>query len=91
MILFIICSLLVVPHSHENVIFSCQISLNFHNISLDQRVETTKRDRKLHKVFVTAHVVLCMAAMFLASAPYRDSHAPEILQWLVIPGGNASV
>ena len=34
-------------------------------------------DRKKRKVFVTAHVVLRTAAIFLASALNRGSHPPE--------------
>ena len=49
-------------------------------------------DWKKRKVFVTAHVVLRTAAMFLASALTRGSLPPEILKnWLLIPGGNTSV
>ena len=41
-----------------------------------QRIETTKRevDRKKRKMFVTAHVILRTAAMFLARALNRGSH-----------------
>ena len=35
-------------------------------------------DRKKRKVFVTAHVMLRTAAMFLESALNRGSHPPEI-------------
>ena len=38
-------------------------------------------------MFVTAHVVLRTAAMFLASALNRGSHPPgNIKKWLLIPG-----
>ena len=44
-------------------------------------------DRKKRKVFVTAHVVLRTAAMFLASALNRGSHSPEILKKETNTGG----
>ena len=48
-------------------------------------------DMKKRKVFVTAHVILRTAAMFLASALYRGSHLPEILKMGSNSGGNTSV
>ena len=38
-------------------------------------------------MFVTAHVVLRTAAMFLASALNRGSHPPEILEMATNTGG----
>ena len=49
-------------------------------------------DRKNRKVFVTAHVILRTAAMFLASALNRGSRPPgNIENGSLIPGGNTSV
>ena len=44
-------------------------------------------DRKKRKVFVTAHVVLRPAAMFLASALNGGIHPPEILELTTNTGG----
>ena len=43
--------------------------------------------REKRKVFVTAHVILCMAAMFLANALNRGSHPLEILKVATNTGG----
>ena len=44
-------------------------------------------ERKKRKVCVTRHVVLHMAAIFLASALNRGSHSSQILKMTTITGG----
>ena len=47
-------------------------------ISRSKDYKDRQVDRKKRKVFVTAHVILRTAAVFLASALNRGSHHPEI-------------
>ena len=44
-------------------------------------------DEKYRKVFVTPHVVMRTAAMFLASAINRGNHPPEVLKVATGTGG----
>ena len=44
-------------------------------------------DEKYREVFVTVHVILRTAAMFLASALNRGSHPTEILKMATNTGG----
>ena len=61
----------------EFYFFSC---INRMSLPKSNDYKERQLDRKKHKVFVSAHVVLRTAAMFLASALHRGCYPPEILE-----------